>query len=63
MTAPKDEVRLPQRSEEVSGNEAKGLKPIAASQKKNKTLQPTHLIKPKASGQWKKSKSGARPKS
>lgn len=32
--------RMPQRSEIVSGDESKGLKPIAASQKRNRTMQP-----------------------
>jgi hypothetical protein len=31
---PKTPVRMPQRSEAVSGNEKEGVKPIAAAQKK-----------------------------
>jgi hypothetical protein len=34
---PKTPVRLPQRSEAVSGDEKKGLTPIAAAQKKQKS--------------------------
>jgi hypothetical protein len=37
----KQNVRLPQRSEPVAGNEAEGLKPIAAAQPKNPTTQPS----------------------
>jgi hypothetical protein len=34
---PKSPVRLPQRSEAISGDEKKGLTPIAAAQKKQKS--------------------------
>jgi hypothetical protein len=41
-------VRMPQRSDVVAGNEAKGLKPIAAAQKKNRTMQPRRVEKSKS---------------
>jgi hypothetical protein len=44
----KQKVRLPQRSEVVAGDEAKGMKPIAAAQKKNRTMRPARDRKPKA---------------
>jgi hypothetical protein len=36
VRGPKTPVRLPQRSEAISGDEKKGLTPIAAAQKKPK---------------------------
>jgi len=47
MKVAKPQVRLPQRSETVAGDEAKGTKPIAAAQNKNRTMQPAPDKKPK----------------
>jgi hypothetical protein len=40
MKTKKQEVRLPQRSDVVSGKETKVSTPIAAAQKENRTMQP-----------------------
>jgi hypothetical protein len=40
-------VRMSQRSDVVAGNEANGLKPIAAAQNKNRTMHPSDIKKSK----------------
>jgi hypothetical protein len=55
MKNAKQIVRLPQRSEEVTGDEKKGMNPIAAAQKRNPTMHPAGPKKPKPSRSAKKS--------